>query len=102
EVAHVEFFADGNSIGESDQFPFTLPWTNAPAGTYLLNATATDEFGAATTSPGITLPLLEMPQLARPALQADGSVRIAFQTTSGQTYTVQYTADLVHWTNAVP
>jgi hypothetical protein len=42
------------------------------------------------------------PLLSQPIVQANGSVMIAFPTTSGQTYTVQYTADLVNWTNAVP
>jgi hypothetical protein len=102
KVVEVEFFVDGSSLGAVEQFPFTIPWNNSSAGTYFLHATATDEFGIVTTSPGITLSFFPKPLVSIPAVQADGSMVIAFETISGQTYTVQYSADLVNWTNAVP
>jgi hypothetical protein len=102
DIAFVKFFVDGISIGEVDQFPFTKAWNNPAAGTHLLTATATDEFGVATDSATVALSVVERPLVARPIVQANGSVMIAFPTTSGQTYTVQYSANLVNWTNAVP
>ncbi len=102
EIASVEFFVDGDSIGEVNQFPFTKLWNNPAAGTYLLTATATDEFGVAADSATVPLSVIERPLVAQPIVQANGSVMIAFPTTSGQTYTVQYSADLVNWTNSVP
>jgi hypothetical protein len=102
EIARVEFYVDGTSIGEVDQFPFIRPWNNPAAGTYLLTATAIDEFGVAADSATVALSVVERPLVAQPIVQADGSVMLAFPTTSGQTYTVQYTADLVNWTNSVP
>jgi hypothetical protein len=101
-IARVEFFVDGISIGEAEQFPFTKLWNNPPAGAYLLTATAIDEFGVAADSAMVALSVVERPLVAQPIVQADGSVMLAFPTTSGQTYTVQYTLDLVNWTNAVP
>jgi hypothetical protein len=102
DIARVEFFVDGISIGEVDQFPFTKLWNNPAAGTYLLTATVIDEFGVAADSAIVALSVVEKPFVARPVVQSNGSVMIAFLTTSGQTYTVQYSMDLVHWTNAVP
>jgi hypothetical protein len=102
DITRVEFFVDGISIGEANQPPFTKMWNNPPAGTYLLTATATEEFGIVADSASVTVSAVERPLVAQPTVQANGSVTIAFPTTSGQTYTVQYTADLVNWTNSVP
>ena len=44
-VSRVEFFYDGNKIGETTTPPFTFLWTNAPAGYYYIDATATDNTG---------------------------------------------------------
>ena len=49
-VAKVDFFANGNLIGTVTSAPYTFSWTNVAAGSYTLTATATDGFGAQTTS----------------------------------------------------
>ena len=49
-VASVEYFAGSVSLGEVHQPPFSLLWSNAPAGAHSLTARATDNSGAWTTS----------------------------------------------------
>lgn len=45
-VSLVEFFAETNKVGEATSSPFTILWTNAPAGRHVLTAKATDNSGA--------------------------------------------------------
>ena len=49
-IARVEFFANGNKVGEADDAPYVLSWNNAPFGSYTLAATATDNAGSTTSS----------------------------------------------------
>lgn len=49
-VMSVEYFAGGISLGEVRGPPFSLIWSNAPAGPHTLTARATDNSGAWTTS----------------------------------------------------
>ena len=68
-VATVEFFAGTNSLGvttnnpmsASPRNPFCLVWSNAPAGTYVLTAVATDNGGASTTSDPVSIIVLPGP-----------------------------------------
>jgi len=57
-VQSVQFFANGNSLGfgsanASGGYSFT--WSNVPAGTYAITATATDANGLVSTSAPITI-----------------------------------------------
>ena len=54
-VAKVEFFSDGNKLGEATAAPYTFAWSNAAVGTHSLTATATDNLGATTTSAAISI-----------------------------------------------
>jgi hypothetical protein len=54
-VRLVEFFADGNNIGERTNSPYTLTWSNAPVGTHILTAVATDDKEAATLSASVSI-----------------------------------------------
>ncbi|HXJ74826.1 MAG TPA: Ig-like domain-containing protein, partial [Candidatus Dormibacteraeota bacterium] len=49
-VLNVEFFANGNKLGEATGNPFNFLWNNVAAGRYLLTARATDNQGATSTS----------------------------------------------------
>ena len=49
-IAKVEYFAGSTKIGESSASPFTVAWTNVPAGNYGLTAKATDVLGGTGTS----------------------------------------------------
>ncbi len=50
-VARVEFFAGTIKVGEDTTAPFEWVWPAVPPGTYVLSARATDNGGAATTTP---------------------------------------------------
>jgi hypothetical protein len=49
-VARVEFFANGQLLGEDVSAPFTLGWSPLMLGAHSLTAVATDDTGARTTS----------------------------------------------------
>jgi hypothetical protein len=52
-IAKVEFFQGDAKLGESTDSPYTLTWTNAPAGKFSLTARASDESGATRTSTAV-------------------------------------------------
>jgi hypothetical protein len=49
-VQKVEFFANGQKLGEDQSGPYRYDWTSAGSGTHTLTATVTDNTGDATTS----------------------------------------------------
>lgn len=58
-IAKIDFIKDGLSVlGTETLPPYNIDWTNAPAGTYTLNAKATDDKGAITISLPITITVL--------------------------------------------
>jgi hypothetical protein len=50
-VVRVDFYQGSTLIGSDTSSPFTITWGNVGAGTYTLTARATDDDGAAITSP---------------------------------------------------
>ncbi|HLG15183.1 MAG TPA: Ig-like domain-containing protein, partial [Blastocatellia bacterium] len=54
-ITKVEFFKDGLLLGEDTAAPYSLTWSNVPAGTYSLTARATDNLGATTTSTAVSV-----------------------------------------------
>jgi hypothetical protein len=62
-VVKVEFFADGSKIGEDNDGTdgWKSNWHDHPSGTYSLTAKATDNDGAATTSPPVGIMVVELP-----------------------------------------
>jgi RHS repeat-associated protein len=54
-VASVQFFANGASIGVSNAAPFNIQWSNVQPGSYALTAVATDTLGASTTSTPVNI-----------------------------------------------
>lgn len=54
-VVSVSFFDGASLIGTDGAAPFEAEWTPAAAGSRTLTARATDEDGAVTTSPGVTV-----------------------------------------------
>ncbi len=51
-VTHVEFFANGISLGTDTNAPYSVTWSNAAAGTYALTARARDDdFGVSISAP---------------------------------------------------
>jgi hypothetical protein len=60
-VSKVEFFVDGVPLATDTTAPFAYAWENAPSGPHTLTARATDNQGAANTSPPRTITVLEVP-----------------------------------------
>ena len=54
-VAKVEFIANGKTIGEALNPPFTLAWTPPAEGAFTLSARATDQHGASGSSPPVAI-----------------------------------------------
>lgn len=54
-IAQVEFLANGQVMGTRTATPYSLVWSNPPAGTYTLTARATDNLGAVTESAARTV-----------------------------------------------
>jgi hypothetical protein len=54
-VVRVDFYAGATLIGSDTTSPYSVSWSNVPAGSYVLTATATDNAGASTTSAGVSV-----------------------------------------------
>ncbi len=54
-ITKVEFFADGLPLGQDTTSPYQFVWTNAPAGTRVLRAAATDAFEQTVISEPVTI-----------------------------------------------
>ena len=62
-ITKVEFFANGNKLGEAGNAPFLFAWNNVASGTYSLTVTATDGAGASTTSSPISVTVDSAPTI---------------------------------------
>ena len=54
-VTLVEFFVNGQKIGESTGPSYSVEWPDVPAGRYTLTARATDDLGSQSTSFGVSV-----------------------------------------------
>jgi hypothetical protein len=54
-VARVDFYQGATLIGSDATAPYSITWSNAPAGSYSLTARATDDDGAVTASAARTI-----------------------------------------------
>jgi len=119
-ITKVEFFANGNKVGEAVNAPHVFTWNNAPAGTYSLVAKATDAVGVTTTSSPVSVTVDAAPSvsitspangaalnatsltISASASDSDGSIsKVEFfqgSTKLGETTSAPY--DLV-WSNVV-
>ena len=61
-LSKVEFFANGNKLGEVAVAPYVLPWTDVPFGSYSLTAKVTDTAGATSTSTPVTVTVGKLAQ----------------------------------------
>jgi hypothetical protein len=54
-VVRVDFYQGTTLLGTDTGSPYTCTWSNAPRGTYVLTAKATDDSGTYTISPAVTV-----------------------------------------------
>ncbi|WP_310461269.1 Ig-like domain-containing protein [Sphaerotilus sp.] len=57
-VVRVEYYNGSTLLGSSTASPYTLTWSNVPAGSYTLGARAVDNLGAATSSATVGISVL--------------------------------------------
>ena len=60
-VSKVEFFSDGQKVGEDTTFPYSFAWANPPSGPHSLTVVATDADGAAILSDPVNISVLSPP-----------------------------------------
>jgi hypothetical protein len=73
-ISKVEFFQGATKLGEDTSSPYSFAWNSVPAGSYSLTAKATDNTGAVTTSPVISISVVATTKTGD--LNGDGSVNI--------------------------
>jgi hypothetical protein len=75
-VTNVEFFVDGQKLGEATEEPYEFIWQNPTLGEHVLNAVATDDQGASSTSSSILIAVYDAfgTPLARLTSPADGAM----------------------------
>jgi subtilisin family serine protease len=54
-IQQVAFYANGALIGTDANSPYSVPWTNVGGGVYSLTAVATDNTGATSASPAVSI-----------------------------------------------
>ncbi|HIV02467.1 MAG TPA: hypothetical protein IAC74_02740, partial [Candidatus Aphodoplasma excrementigallinarum] len=58
-ITKVEFYEDGNKLGEAAAEPYTYTWSGASAGEHTVKAIATDSNGARSESESVTFTLVD-------------------------------------------
>jgi plastocyanin len=101
-ISKVEFFIGTTSVGVVNN-PGASPSitvTNLAAGSYTLKAVATDSRGAATTSAGVPIQVLQPVPilLSSPQRVSDSSFQFSYSATPGLRYVIQRSRDLVSFT----
>ncbi|HBB94851.1 MAG TPA: hypothetical protein DC054_05620 [Blastocatellia bacterium] len=61
-IAKVEFFANGNKLGEVAEPPYIFTWHGAALGSYSLTANSTDSAGVTTTSSPVNVTVAKLDQ----------------------------------------
>lgn len=54
-ISKVEFYANGQKIGEDDSYPYSLEWSHVADGTYFVIAKAIDNTGTSTESDNVAI-----------------------------------------------
>ena len=91
-ITKVEFLANQAIVAQDNTAPYSVTWTNVPAGTYSLAARATDNLGGLALSPAVTItvtnPTPQAVTLVSPAWTGT-DFSFSFATLSGRAYQVQ-------------
>jgi hypothetical protein len=88
-VSRVEFYRDGILIGSVTNAPYSILWTDAPAGIYALTARAVDNLGDTNTSEPVLIYLRMPPRLEAPAWR-DGVFCFRLMSVVGKNYLLEY------------
>lgn len=72
-ITKVEFFQGSTRLATDTTSPYAHSWTNVAGGTYSITAKATDDKGAVTTSPVVTVKVNQRPTVTLTAPAANAS-----------------------------
>ncbi|HUS34202.1 MAG TPA: Ig-like domain-containing protein [Verrucomicrobiae bacterium] len=97
QIAQVEFFNGSNSIAVDTTAPYEATLSNVNSGTQIFYAVATDNSGATTTSDSIQVAVAAPAQITGIS-QNGGSWSIGAKATTGISYDLEASSDLINWT----
>jgi hypothetical protein len=107
-LAKVEFYEGSTKLGEKLTAPYSLTWSNVPAGTYRVSARAIDNLGGAVDSVQVSIIVANRPRLTNLIRLSPSLFQFALMGDVGAVYVVQYSTNLINWntlttvTNATP
>ena len=94
KVTRLEYFANGVKIGETNKYPYSVLWTNVPAGDRLLTVSAFSTGGPLAESPGVSVHVGTVaPHLSITPL-SNGAYAIRGSGIAGYSYQLQAATDL--------
>lgn len=73
-VKTVSFFSDDDLLGKVSAAPYSINWTNPPAGKHALFARATDQYGKSTLSTAVHITVSNAPPAIKVVAPAEGTV----------------------------
>ena len=94
-ISLVEFFANGNKLGQDASSPYSLTWSNVPAGPYQLTARATDARSRMATSAVVSITVKAFLHGER---MSGDRFRLWFEAAPGTSYVIESSAGLRTWT----
>ena len=97
-ISLVEFFADGQKIGETSAEPYTVTWENAQPGNHSFYAKAWTEGGGSTNSQGVNVSMVALRTSALEFRADGGGAEFVVEAAPGSTNEVYASSDLIHWT----
>ena len=97
-IVRVTFFNGTTSLGDVTNGVYQLSWTNAPVGTSLLFASATDSLGATNLSAGVTVTVRVPTATTNVIVTANGQVQLSLRGGDhSRIYRVESSTNLVNW-----
>jgi hypothetical protein len=98
-VGKVEFFLDGNKLGEDTTSPYRLDWKIHAVGAYTLVAAATDLSGALAVSAPVAITVMPPPlhYLIADGLSTNRQFGLCFSGVTGKSYVVRASTNLEDW-----
>lgn len=96
DLGKVEFFADGQKLGETTDAPFRLPWLEPSAGDHVVTVRASDQLGAS-TSASVNVTVRPLSLTVQPP--GNGTTFVLRATAQpGQRYRLEGSPNLTDWT----
>ena len=95
QISLVEFYAGAKKIGQVINAPYSFTWNDAPAGSFVITAVATDNEGTTTVSNSRRIRIGS--NINSSGLKPNGLFGLNFTGEPGTVYLVEGTSDFVNW-----